>query len=234
MYKWAALPIAVLAGFAVATSGSAGRTVAASSASGTSPVKAFDLLPDSDFPATVLRGHPRESGTLTFRFSFLGHATTLTASTTSVSAGQLGTLSRSPSEFVLHFTRLHYGVAPITLPNGLVLASQTITLNPKGQNTLRIDRHTGAVTADLHWVVSAPNALYNGSQNIEFADTGRRRIASFKQVGAGRYSFNIRSEWHGSVTLAHWSVAGQELPGGAVTLEGVWNGHYDLDVKRAG
>ncbi len=195
-----------------------------------SRVAAFNRLPGSDFPAKVMRTQQREVGTLTFRLSALAGDMSLNASAGSISHGLVGTITRSSTDFVLRFTQLRYRVDSIKLPNGINVASQTITLDPKAQSTLRIDRRTGVATSDLHWVVDAPNVLYNGSHTIEFPDKGQRRFVSFKQIGPRRYSFSIISKWHGSVTLTRWSVAGTALPAGHVAISGTWDGYYALSV----
>jgi len=139
---------------------------------------------------------------------------------------------RNSSDFVVRFTRLRYRVAPIKLPNGVTVAGATIALNPTAQSTLRLNRHTGALTSDMHWVINAPSAILNGSHAIEVPDKAPRRILSFKQTGLGHYSLTIRSTWHGSVMLRRWSVAGKALPGGALTMAATSTGYYVLNVKH--
>lgn len=170
-------------------------------------------------------------GTLTFQMSLFGSSVTLTASARSVTHGQVGTLSRNSRAFVLRFTRVRDQVAPIKLPDGLTIAGQTIALDPTATSTLRIDRRTGVVTSNLHWVVDAPNTLYNGSHTLKLPDRGPRRFVSSKQIGPDRYRFHVISKWHGSVVLTSWSVAGHTLPGGPVTLSGTWSSYYDLSVR---
>jgi len=208
----------------------AGAAMAASVSS--SPVAALNRLPASDFPAIVSRGPADEVGTLTFQMSFSGSAITLTASASDVSLGRVGTLSRNSSDFVLRFTRVRDRVAPIKLPDGLTITSQTIALDSTPPSTLHIDRRTGAVTSNLHWVVDAPNTLYNGSHTIKLPDKGQRRFVSSTQIGPGHYRFHVISKWHGSVVLMSWSVAGHTLPGGRVTLAATWSSYYDLSVKQ--
>lgn len=197
----------------------------ASSAAG-----ALGRLPASAFPAPVTRGQTPETGTLTFGLALKGRAVSLTTSAKSAEGGHVGTLTRSGSALVLRFTRLLYRVAPIRLPNGLTIASQTISLSPHAASTLRIDRRTGAVTSDLHWVVDAPNVLYNGSHTISLPDKGKRHLASFRRVSPGRYTFEIRSLWHASTKLRSWSVDGKSLPAGEVAMAASWNGYYVLTV----
>lgn len=226
------LPLAAMAlGLGIAACGS--TTKRATTSSHTPPAAAaFNRLPASDFPAMISRGQPQETGTLTFRLTLLGRQISLTASASSVAGREVGTLTRSRTDFALHFHGLRYRVAPVRLPNGLTIASQLITLSPRAPSTLLIDRRTGVDTSDLHWVVIAPNALYNGTDTINLQDKGSRRFLSFKQIGAGSFSFKVLSLWQGSVLLRRWSVAGKPLPGGHIAMSGSFSGHYVLDVKR--
>jgi hypothetical protein len=204
-----------------------------SSSSSRSAIAAFNRLPSSDFPGTVSRNRFGEHGMLKFQIRFMGIPVTLMASAANTAGGDVGTLSRTGSAFVLRFTHLSYRVDPVRLPDGLTIASQTINLDPGAVNTLHWSRDTGVATSDMHWVVDAPNTLYNGSHTIKFVDHGTRKFASFKRLGYGRFGFEILSVWHGSVRLEDWRVSGTALAGGEVSITGTWTGAYVLTVKGA-
>jgi len=227
--------IGFLVGIALLAIGIGAATAAgmsSSSSPGERALVALNRLPQADFPAIVSRAVRPEHGTLTFRMSFFGMPIVLTASATSVGFGQVGTLSRTASDFVLRFTRALDRVTPIKLPNGLEIASQTLALDPTVPSTLRIDRRTGAVSSDNHWVVDAPNTLYNDSHTITLPDKGQRRLISFTQLASGRYRFAVRTQWHASVTLSSWSVAGTALPGGVVNIAATWTSYYVLNLTH--
>lgn len=128
----------------------------------------------------------------------MGQTMTLKASAVSVSHAPIGTLSRAGGEYILRFSHSRYRVSPIGLSNGLTIAAQTITLAPGGTSTLRIDQHTGAVSSDLHWVVDAPNTLYNGSHTLRFSDIGSPAVplAAAARSGALQLRDNLSLARH--------------------------------------
>jgi len=218
--------------------GALGAAAAASSAGNASPspsatlITALNRLPQTDFPTPVSQAQPRDRGNITFSMSFDGLPVVLRTTAESVDVGKVGTLSRSASAYVVRFTRILDRVAPIRLPNGLTIAAQTITLDPARPSTIRIDRHTGVVTADAHWVIDAPNTLYNGSHTITLPDKGPRRLVSFKHPAPRLYILAIRTGWHATVRLVHWSVAGHAQPGGVVRLAATWDNYFVGSFKR--
>jgi|GEM_PF-3126448 len=222
---------AVALALTIAACGHTAKSTRAPSGASTA-VAGFNRLPAPAFPAIVSRDQAPETGALTTRMTFLGQKIALITTVTSVGQqGTVGTVTRTGSDFVLRLLKLQYSVEPIKLPNGLTIARQTIALNPNEQSTLLIDRHSGAVTSDVHWLVNGTNVLYNGSHTISIPDMGQRRFLSFKSIGTGRYSFKISSTWSGSVALTSWSVQGRRLPPGRVEMSGSWNGSYLLTLK---
>jgi hypothetical protein len=231
--RWAAAALAggAIAAVAVAAAGASPRHGArqrarASAVTDRQVAAALGGLPAADFPVAVVRARNPGHGTLTFAFDGIS----LSARGTSISTGRAGSITRTRRELVLTFANLRYRVSAIELPGGERISPQTIALRPRIASTLRIDRHTGAVTADLQWIVTAPNTLYNGSHTIDLADHGMRRFASFRRSGKG-FVVQVITHWHATVSLRRFSVAAHPEPRGTVVLTGIWDGFYNVVPK---
>ncbi len=194
-------------------------------------LRAIAQIPVARFPAAVLRDKDAERGTLTLSVP-ISLAPRVTAHVRSDTAGVIGRASRVGNQLLFRFTRITYAVAPISLPGGLKVGAQRIALDSSQPNTLAIDLRTGKLTRNFHWLLTATNALYDGSRTLALGDTGRAGVATVKSLGYDRYSIRLLTAWKSQFTLKTWTVGGKTLPSGKIDAKADFDGTYILDFAK--
>jgi hypothetical protein len=187
-------------------------------------------LPINKLPADIVQNRHTGNGTLTLAFP--SFSTSVSSRFTNPSAKFVGTATKSGCNLLLTFTTLSYRVDPISLPTGQQIGRQVMNLDPYRPSTILVNGQTGKITRNLHWVLTATNALYNGSHSIALVDQGKSTTQGFRNLGGNHYSFTIRTAWHSLVTLRSFRVNGNAQPTGTVDARAAFTGTYVLAFKK--
>lgn len=187
-------------------------------------------LPINRLPADIIQNRNTGNGTLTLEFP--GFSSSVSSRFTNPSAKTVGKATKSGCDLLLSFTSLTYALEPISLPTGQRIGRQVMHLDPYRPSTIQVNGQTGTITRNMHWVLAATNARYNGSRSVALEDRGKSATQSFRKLGGNRYLFTIRTAWHSVITLNSFQVNGKTQPAGVINAHATFTGKYVLVFEK--
>jgi Cu/Zn superoxide dismutase len=190
---------------------------------------AVNRLPLTTLPATIYRGENAEEADMTLTLTALGGAQ-INGHVEGASAGPIGEVNMDGDFLVFTFTNVDYNVFPVEIPGGYSIGQQRITLDPEQASTIRVNMTTGEIQRDFHWLQTATgDVLYNGGSTVGLGDTAHTEVAEVRNLGNGRYTVRMLTNWSSVIELETWSIGGIELPSGNIEATADFDGVYILD-----